>query len=47
MRELTGEEEDDASVAASGVNERDQRTMPPGIQVNRMLYFIVAVRTFM
>jgi hypothetical protein len=29
MRELTGEAEDDASCAASGVNERDQRTIPP------------------
>jgi hypothetical protein len=36
MRELTGEAADEASWAASGVNERDQSTMPPetGISLN-------------
>ena len=29
MSELTGEAGDDASCAASGVKDRDQRTMPP------------------
>ena len=30
MRELTGDADDVARFAASGVNERDQRTIPPG-----------------
>jgi len=29
MSELTGEAEEDAMVFASGVNERDHRTIPP------------------
>ena len=29
MRELTGEAEEEATWAASGVNERDHRTTPP------------------
>jgi hypothetical protein len=31
MRELTGEEEDEASCEASGVKERDHKTMPPAM----------------
>jgi len=30
MREFTGEADDDASAAASGVHERDHKTIPPG-----------------
>lgn len=29
-RELTGEVDDEAVFVASGVNDRDQRMMPPG-----------------
>jgi hypothetical protein len=30
MRPLTGDAEEEANWEASGVNERDQRTIPPG-----------------
>lgn len=35
IKELTGEADDEARFAASGVKERDQRTIPPRNNVDR------------
>jgi hypothetical protein len=36
MRELTGEDGEETKCTASGVNERDQRTIPPAKKISSL-----------